>query len=75
MSKKDQTYFSTDWLLDPEFSLWIVSVVDNTQARCKLCKKTFNLSNMDRQALTSYALGQKHYKFIKSISCFTLTKK
>ena len=75
MSKKDQTYFSSDWLADPEFNQWLVSVSNNTQARCKLCRTTFNLSNMGRQALTSHASGQKHSKVVKSVSCFFQTNK
>ena len=75
MSKKDQSYFSSDWLADPGFNQWLVSVSNNTQARCKLCKKSFNLSNMGRQALTSHASGQKHSKVVKSVSCFFPTNK
>ena len=41
---KDQAYFSKDWLEDPDFKNWLVSCTNNTQARCKLCQKTFNLS-------------------------------
>ena len=63
MSKmKDQTYFSKDWLTDPDFKNWLADINDNTAARCKVCHKTFKLSNMGRQALISHASGKSHKK-------------
>ena len=48
MSSK-QTYFQADWLLNDEFKIWLASVPeDNTKACCKLCKKSFGLSNMGK---------------------------
>ena len=45
--KKYQTCFSHDWLSDPEFKMWLLEVPgDNKLARCKHCKKLFNLSNL-----------------------------
>ena len=73
--KKDQTFFLHDWLLDPEFKMWLVEVPgDNKLARCKHCKKSFNLSNMGRQALVSHGTGQKHQNVIKSITDIDFTK-
>ena len=57
---KGQTYFSKNWLEDTDFKNWLVSYTNNTQAGCKLCQKTFNLSNMRRQAPVSHASGKKH---------------
>ena len=57
---KDQTHFSKDWLEDPDFKIWLVSCTNNIHARCKLCQKTFNLSNMLIQALVSHTSGKKH---------------
>ena len=45
---------------DPDFKNLVVSCTNNTQARCKLFQKTFNLSNMGRQAIVSHASGKKH---------------
>ena len=50
---KDQTYFQDTWLSDDKYKDWLVSTGKNTQARCKRCKKTFELSNMGIQALES----------------------
>ena len=73
--KKDQTFFSHDRLSDPEFKMWLVEVPgDNKLARCKHCKKSFNLSNMGRQALVSHGTGQKHQNVIKSITDIDFTK-
>ena len=55
-----QTYFSKQWLDDHEFKKWLVAVSDRTKAKCKSCKKVFNLSNMVKQTLVSHAAGKKH---------------
>ena len=35
--KKDQCFFSNDWLTDPEFKYWLCAVKNNNkEARCKL---------------------------------------
>ena len=40
---------------------WLTSVPeDNTKAKCKLCAKTFSLSNMGEQASKSHGAGKKH---------------
>ena len=63
MSKlKDQTYFLEDWLIDTDFKNWLADTNGNTAARCKVCHKTFKLSNTGRQALTSHASGKIHKK-------------
>ena len=55
--------------------MWLVEVPgDNKLARCKHCKKSFNLSNMGRQALVSHGTGQKHQNVIKSITDIDFTK-
>ena len=73
--KNDQPFFSYDWLSDSEFKMLLVEVPgDNKLARCKHCKKSFNLSNMGRQALVSHGTGQKHQNIIKSISVFSKEK-
>ena len=47
MDKKVITYFSTDWLKDPDFEDWIASASsNNTEARGQICCKNFKLSNM-----------------------------
>ena len=35
---------------------------DKKQARCRLCKKDFELSNMGKKSLLSYAAGKRHHE-------------
>ena len=62
MSKKSkQTYFNDAWLTSSEFTLWISKSTVNTQARCKLCKSNFGVSNTEVKALRSQGIIQKKY--------------
>lgn len=73
-----QTFFQDDWLSDPCFNSWLLEVPRNNKyAKCKLCNKTFELSNMGRRAVSSHMDGRKHQKKVvaksqneKSASCF-----
>ena len=46
-----------DWLL-PEPS-------NNTKVKCRLCMRSFSLSNMGEAALKSHAQGKKHQNVVK----------
>ena len=66
MSSK--TVFNLDWA-DKQLNLqrpkWIEAISNNPYVtRCRICKKTFSLSNMGRQALTSHEEGKKHLKVL-----------
>ena len=66
MSKKaKQTYFKDAWLTSSEFSRWIARSTIKTEARCKLCKINFGLSNMGVTALKSYSQSKGHQKLVK----------
>ena len=43
-----------------EYQLWLMPVGDVTKAKCKICVKTFSLSNMGEVAVRSHASGKKH---------------
>ena len=45
---ENQTYFCKNWLEDPDFKDWIKETKDRTEARCTMCHKSFELSNMGR---------------------------
>ena len=47
-----------DWLL-PEPS-------NNTKAKCRLCMRSFSLSNMGESALKRYVQGKKHQNAVKT---------
>ena len=52
--------FNSDWMSKDQYKAWLTSVpTDNTKVKCKLCAKTFSLSNMGEQALKSHAAGKK----------------
>ena len=51
---KKKTVFNHKWLEEDEFKSWLASTKDEDKARCKLCKKDIELSNMVRQALLSH---------------------
>lgn len=58
-----KTFFDPFWLSRDDFKLWISQVDgDSSSASCKLCSKTFSLSNMGEQALLSHAKGKTHRK-------------
>ena len=75
MSKKKKTIFNPLWLEDDEFKSWLCSSKESDKARCKLCKKDFELSNMGRQALISHASGKKHKEIDIKIKAFFNPKK
>ena len=58
--KKARSNFANDGLEDPNFKEWLGKASSNNEARCKICHKTFKLSNMGRQALVGHANSKKH---------------
>lgn len=65
-----KAFFNPLWLIHehfPEYASWIAKVENNkTQAYCKVCKKTLNLSNMGKQALSSHSSGTFHQKTLQA---------
>jgi hypothetical protein len=60
-SAKVRSTFKKDWLTDEHFIPWLEPVQNNIhQARCALCKKSFELSNMGRRAVTSHGKSAVH---------------
>ena len=46
--------FNLEWMSKEEYKDWLLPEdSDNTKARCKLCRKTFSLSNMGEHSLKS----------------------
>ena len=56
VKKASESNFSNDWLEDPNFKEWFGKTSSN---RCKICRKTFRLSNLGRQALFGLANSKK----------------
>ena len=59
VKKASKSSFSNDWLEDPNFKEWLGNTSSNNEARCKICHKTFKLSNMGRQALFGHVNSKK----------------
>ena len=59
MNKGRNFRFNIDWLSGEEYKDWLLpEELDNTKARCKICKKTFSLSNIGETAVKSHAEGR-----------------
>ena len=69
MSKVEKLFFQESWLSNEELKSWLVPTENKSQARCKRCKKTFELFNIGVQALKSYAHG-KNQRGGGSCFCF-----
>lgn len=52
--------FSDIWLVKDKYQLWLTKDTDPRRAKCKLCCKTFDISNMGEAALASHMKGKKH---------------
>ena len=61
-----KTLFNEQWVdpqLYPEFAGWLKGLSgDKTKAFCAICRKSFALSNMGREAVNSHARGTTHQK-------------
>ena len=67
MSTKKQTYFNKEWFQDPDFKLWLQEVpTSRTKAKCKLCQKAIELSNMVTFALKSHVSYKKHKDLVEN---------
>jgi hypothetical protein len=54
--------FNDSWTTHSEYSVWVVRAADKSKARCRLCLKDFDVSNMGESALKSHAKGTKHIR-------------
>lgn len=57
MAPTRKTYFQLSWLSKYP---WLKEADCNWEAFCKLCQKTFSLSNMGEKAVTSHNAAQSH---------------
>ena len=68
---KKQTHFDENWLTDQEIGEWVAVVKGgDTKYQCKVCRKTNELSNMGRTALSDHQLGKTHIENVKKIHNF-----
>ncbi|KAL3042124.1 hypothetical protein OYC64_020135 [Pagothenia borchgrevinki] len=52
--------FNNVWLLKDKYQLWLSKDTDPRRAKCKLCFKIIDISNMGEAALASHMKGTKH---------------
>ena len=62
MPPMEVTFFQEAWLQNPKFSTWIQQTAIQTEAKCKLCCKTIDLSNMGTRVLESHTQSAEHVK-------------
>ena len=66
MNKVKTSRFNIDWLSRGEYEDWLLPEdSDLTKARCKICRKTFSLSNMGEKVVRNHAEGHKHASSLK----------
>ena len=59
MTSKGHCRFNEHWLKDVKYEAWIAKV-DTRTAKCTVCCKQINLSNMGEGALKSHAKCRRH---------------
>ena len=73
---KKKTLFNANWLEEDQFKYWLTSTKDGNKARCKLCKKDIESSNMGKY-LINFGIAP-YYKSvllerIKESPCFVIS--
>ena len=59
--------FNKEWMDKVEYKDWLLPAPsNNTKAKCRLCMRSFSLSNMGEPALKSHAQGKKHQNAVKT---------
>ncbi|KAJ8031243.1 hypothetical protein HOLleu_27914 [Holothuria leucospilota] len=60
--------FNNEWFSKPHYSQWLAKCVDPSKAKCTLCAKSFDISNMGEAGLKSHMKSSKHQKLVSSSS-------
>jgi len=60
-----QCHFHEIWLADPRFAPWLQQEKNDSKGYCKLCKKSFDLSNIGIGALKSHMKSKQHNQIMK----------
>ena len=60
--------FNKEWMDKVEYKDWLLpEPSNNTKAKCRLCMRSFSLSNMGEPALKSHAQGMKHQNAVMRV--------
>ena len=65
--------FSNVWLHSDKYKSWLEKTGDNGKAKCAVCNKMFDVSNMGEAALTSHAKGAKHHAAVTAREASAIT--
>ena len=57
--------FNERWFENSSYKLWLERDTDKYKAKCKVCMKTFDVSNMGESALSSHEKGKKHINLME----------
>lgn len=65
---KQRSQFCKSWIRKGEYNNWLDEASNDTNAAyCKLCKKSFSLSNMGKAALDSHMRSSLHITVVREI--------
>ena len=67
MPKKKEDLFPKELARSRTVQDWLAETLEDTSAKCKLCKKVFKPSNMVADALKSHADSERHKQEIKNL--------
>ena len=59
--------FTNKWVSNPNYSSWISKDNDPHKAKCVVCYKSFDISNMGEAAVKSHMAGKKHQESTTAI--------
>lgn len=68
MAPTKKTYFQEAWTKNPQY-FWVeADITSKNYAKCNVCHKTINLSNMGEKSLSSHAKSQLHVDKLQQLS-------
>lgn len=65
--------FNNIWLHKDIYKSWLEKTEDRGKAKCVVCRKTFDISNMGEATLSSHAKGAKHHAAVAACEASAIT--
>ena len=60
--------FNENWISNVVYKDWVLRDVSQHKARCRVCQKSFDISNMGEAALKSHMKGSKHVELMQTVA-------
>ena len=60
--------FNENWISNVVYKDWVLRNVSQHKARCCVCQKSFDISNMGEAALKSHMMGLKHVELMQTVA-------